>query len=137
MITGHRDRGEDAAALGHRSQFPSEFLDCTLLIRLMATERRRILAPLRCQQHVHHGPDEHEPRGEHIDPDTGDVSCGVSAHQLDPEPADAVGRHIEREQSAVAETVLAVDIEQEHEYQQVPQQFVEERRMHDGGHLAG
>ena len=137
MVTGHRDRGEDPAALGHRHQFPGEFLDCALLIRLPATQRRRILAALRRQQHVHHGSNEDEPRGEHIDPDSGDVGGGVVAHQLDPEPADTVGGDVEREQPTVTEAVLAVDVEQEHEYQQVPQQFVEERRMHDGSYFAG
>ena len=137
MITGHRDRGEDAAALGRRRQFLGEFLDGALLIRFPATQRRRILAALRRQQHVDHGSDENESRSEHIDPDAGDMGGGVVAHQLDPEAANTVGGDVERKQPAVTEAVLAVDVEQEHEDQQVPQQFVEERRMHDGGHLAG
>ena len=62
---------------------------------------------------------------------------GVVAHQLDPEPARAVARHVQGEQSAVSETELAVSPDQHEEHQNVPQQFVEERRVDHGGHLAG
>ena len=107
------------------------------LRRLPAAQRSRVLPALRRQQHVDHRTDEHERRGEHVDPDPGDMGGGVVAHQFDPESADAVGRDVQREQPPVAEAELTVGPQQQDEHQQVPQQFVEERRVNHRGDLPG
>ncbi len=52
-----------------------------------------------------------------------------------PEPPDAVARDIERKQSPVAELEPPVHVDQHDENQDVPDQFVEERRLHDERHL--
>ena len=101
------------------------------VVDLSATERRRILTAPRRDHHVDHGADEHERRRERVDADTGDQRRGVAAHQLDAEAADAVGGDVQREQPAVAQPEPAVRPQQEEENHEVPQQFVEERRMHD------
>ena len=147
MFTGHRRRREDASAPGGGDEILHELLgdrflvilEVVLAFRLLveALQRRRILAALGCEQHVDHSADEDERRGEHVDADTGDVRGGVIAHQFDPEPSDAVGRHVEREQPAMAEPEPAVGPQQEDEHCEVPEKFVEERRMHDSGDLAG
>ena len=61
----------------------------------------------------------------------------VAAHQLDPEPADAVPRDVQREQPAMADLEAPVDPDQHRENQDVPEQFVQERRMDDFYELAG
>ena len=140
MLTGDSHCGDESAALGRGHQLLGQFLDQRLfLIESFASalQRRRVFAALRCEQHVHHRTDEHERRGEHVDPDTGDERCSVVTHQFDPEPPDAVGGHIEREQSAVAEAIFAVDVDQQREHQQVPQQLVKKCRMNDGRDLPG
>ena len=106
-------------------------------VGMTATERRRILTAPRRHHHVDHRTDEHERRGERVDPDTGDQRGGVAAHQLDAEAADAVGGDVQREQSAVTQLEAAVGPEQQEENQEVPQQFVEERRVHDVVDLPG
>ena len=60
----------------------------------------------------------------------------VSAHQLDPEPAEAVAGDIHREEPAVADAPPPVDEDERRENQQVPQQLVEERGVHDRDELA-
>ena len=140
MFAGQRRRRHQAGALGRAHQVLGPLLEHRLLVgldRLPTPQRRRVLPALGRQQHVDHRADEHERRGEHVDPDAGDVGGGVVAHQLDPEAAHAIGRHIQREQPAVAQPELAVGPQQEKEHQQVPQQFVEEGRVHHRGDLTG
>ena len=149
MFASDGHGSQDSAALGGRQQIIGDLLGQRFVLEQLigrvpsrlrvtpALQGRRILATLRSQQHVHDGTDEHERRGEHIDPNAGDEGRGVVTHQLDPEPSNAVRGHIEREQPAVTEPVLAVDIEQEHEHQQVPQELVQESRVDDGRHLPG
>ena len=55
----------------------------------------------------------------------------VVAQQLDPEPPDAVAGDIEREQPPVADLEPPVDVDQHDENQDIPEQFVQERRLHD------
>ncbi len=62
---------------------------------------------------------------------------GVVAQQLDAEPPDAIQGHIGREQSTVTDCEAAVQIDQRGEYQQVPNQLVEERRLHHDRDLPG
>src|SRR5215207_2384252 len=60
----------------------------------------------------------------------------VASHQFDPEPAKAVTRHIHREQPAVAYLESPVQPDERRENQNVPQQFVQERRMDHFDQLA-
>ena len=141
VFTGNCRRGDDATALGRGHQILGPLLDRRLPFgarhRLLAAQRVGILAALRGEQHIDHGPDEHERRGEDVDADAGDMGRGVVAHQLDPEPPDGVARDIQGEQSAVTEPEPAVRPDQHDEHQQVPQQFVEEGGVDDGRHLPG
>ena len=74
---------------------------------------------------------------ERVDPDARDLRGGVAAHQLDPEPAEAVSRYIKREQPAVADLEPTVDVDEHRENQNVPQQFVQERRVDHLDQLTG
>ena len=138
MFAGNGDRGEKTTAHGCGHHLLGQFFYYRLLVRScrrVTAQSRWILASLRSQQHVHHGPDEHEHRGEYVHPDTRDMRRGVVTHQFDPEPPDAIGRHVEGEQPAVTQPVLAVGIQQEREHQQVPQQFIEEGWVYDSRNL--
>ena len=100
MLARHGGGGNDAAALGDGHQFLDELIDARFVLRLVgriAAQCCGILSALRGQQHVHHGTDEYEGRGEHVDPDASDLSGGVVAEQFHPEPPDAVGGHVQRE----------------------------------------
>lgn len=89
------------------------------------------------KQDVHHRPDEDEGRGEDVDPDAGNEGGGVVAQQFHPEPADTVGRHVQREQPTMPHPELAIDQDQNEEDSDVPQQLVEKGRMDHGGDLTG
>ena len=60
---------------------------------------------------------------------------GVVAEQLDAEAPDAVAGDIDGKQSPVAEPEPSVNVEQCDENQNVPNQFVQKRRLHDERHL--
>ena len=100
-----------------------------------SAQQRRILTALGGQNDVDHRADEDERGRERVDPDASDVRRGVVAQQLHPESADAVQRDVGREQSPVAEDETSVQQQQEAENQQIPEQFVEERGLHDERHL--
>ncbi|CKT27002.1 Uncharacterised protein [Mycobacterium tuberculosis] len=102
---------------------------------LAATQGPRSLAPLRRQDDVHHGPDKHEGGRERIDPDAGNKRGGIVTQQLNTESPGAVESDIEPKQSPVADDEPAVNVDQCDEYQNIPDQFVEERWLHDERHL--
>ena len=141
MFAGHRRGGDETGAFGSGHQVIGPFLEERFAVvrcgHMGALQRRRILAALGSQQDVDHRADEGEGRGEDVDADTGDMSRGVVAHQLHPEPSDRVRRDIQREQPAMAQAELTVGPDQEDEHQYVPQQLVEERGMDDRGDLTG
>ncbi|EUA90857.1 hypothetical protein I551_2555 [Mycobacterium ulcerans str. Harvey] len=101
------------------------------------THACRILAAFGRQDDVDNCANEHERRRERVDSDASDVCSGVVAQQLDAEPPDAIQGHIGREQSTVTDCEAAVQIDQRGEYQQVPNQLVEERRLHHDRDLPG
>ena len=60
---------------------------------------------------------------------------GVVTQQFDNEATHAIAGHVDGEQAPVPQREPAVQIDQCDEYQYVPNQFVEERRLHNQGRL--
>src|SRR5581483_6378133 len=105
--------------------------------RAIGAETGWILASPRRQHHVDHRADEDERRCARVDPDPGDVGRRVVAEQLDAEAAHAIAGDIEREQATVADVEPPVDVDQRDEYQDIPKEFVQERRMYNGHLVSG
>ena len=101
-----------------------------LAVGVLATQRLRVLSSLLGGHDVDDRADEDERRGERVDADPRDERRVVATHQLDPESSQAVAGDVEREEPAVPEFESLVSPQQDRENQQVPQQFVEERRVH-------
>jgi len=117
-----RRRHHSGARGDHAELFGQFGRELRLIVELLAPpvvtgEGARVLPALLRQDEVHHGTEEHEGRGERIDANAGDVGSFVGTQQLDPEPAHAVQRHIQREQPAVADSASLVDDDQDGENQ--------------------
>ena len=89
-----------------------------------------LLATLRRDQEVGGRTGEHQHGGEHVDAGAEDMGRGVRAHQFDAESANAVARYVQREQAPVADPEPPVHGDEHDHHRDVPQQFVEERRVH-------
>ena len=97
-----------------------------------ARRERRHLAGAAHHQEVGDRAGVDDARDEHVDPDVAEHPGGrVGAHQLDEEPAERVARDVDGESPPVPEPEPPVRPHDEGGDEQVPQQLVEERGMHD------
>src|SRR5690606_36077084 len=103
-------------------------------VELVGTGRQRLRRLPRStttgEHEVDHRPREDQHRRPDVDPQTEDVVGLVRAHELDPEPACRVTRDVQGERATVTESELAVGLDDHPGATEVPQQFVEERRVH-------
>ena len=114
-----------------------DFAALQVISRLIAFESRWIVSALGRSHDVHGRTNENECRGEGVNPNTGHQGRGIAAHQLDPEPPDAVSRDIRREQPTMPDSESAVDQDQHRENQEIPEQLIQEGRMDHFDQLAG
>ena len=118
LFAGHR-RGRDNTCSGSDgNEFLAEFVERGLILFVVALTRQRcwIFSPLGRQYDVDEGADEHEGRGEGVDPDVRERHRRmVAAHEFYTEPTDTVRSDVQREQPAVAELELTISPDQQRE----------------------
>src|ERR687891_2545119 len=68
----------------------------------------------------------------HVEAYAAELVGGVDPKRLDPEPADAVDEHVEREQVAGSEREAALDREQHERRAEAPERLVQEGRVEGG-----
>ena len=111
----------------------------TLFLEFGGTRRvihlQTLLASPRRYDEIGRRAGEHDGCGEDVDADAGDEGGRIRAQQFHSEAAHAVTGHIEGEQTTMPDAEPAVDVHQRHHDGDIPQQFVEERRVHHGHHV--
>ena len=138
VVLGGDDRRRDHSGRRRTQRHVLDHVFCTrFAVHGLSAQRQRIFPTLGRDHDVHDRGDEHERRRKRVDPDARDMRRRVTAHELDPEPAHAVARDVQREQPAMSDTEPSIDQDQRGENQQVPQQFVQERRVDDLDQLTG